>query len=66
MLLTDTVGFISDLPHWMVDAFRSTLDEIFLADIILLVVDMSDPVDIIQEKLAVSMISSWGEQRVLR
>ncbi|GAB7017057.1 GTPase HflX [Methanogenium cariaci] len=54
MLLTDTVGFISDLPHWMVDAFRSTLDEIFLADIILLVVDMSDPVDIIQEKLAVS------------
>ena len=54
MLLTDTVGFIEDLPHWMVDAFRSTLDEIFLADIILLVVDMSDPVDIIREKLAVS------------
>jgi len=48
MLLTDTVGFISDLPHWMVDAFRSTLDEIFLADIILLVVDISDPMDIIQ------------------
>ena len=54
MLLTDTVGFISDLPHWMVDAFRSTLDEIFLADIILLVVDISDPMDIIQEKLVVS------------
>lgn len=36
MLLTDTVGFIEDLPLVMVDAFRSTLDEIFLADIILL------------------------------
>ncbi|EHQ36589.1 GTPase HflX [Methanoplanus limicola] len=54
MLLTDTVGFIEDLPHWMVDAFRSTLDEIFLADVILLVVDMSDPMDIIRQKLAVS------------
>ena len=54
MLLTDTVGFIEDLPHLMVDAFRSTLDEIFLADVILLVVDMSDPVDIIRQKLAVS------------
>ncbi|SET04882.1 GTP-binding protein HflX [Methanococcoides vulcani] len=59
MLLTDTVGFIEDLPYWMVDAFRSTLDEIFLADIILLVVDMSDPVDVIRQKLAVSHDIFW-------
>ncbi|KGK99490.1 GTP-binding protein [Methanococcoides methylutens] len=59
MLLTDTVGFIEDLPHWMVDAFRSTLDEIFLADIILLVVDMSDPVDVIRQKLVVSHDIFW-------
>ncbi len=59
MLLTDTVGFIEDLPHLMVDAFRSTLDEIFLADVILLVVDMSDPVDIIRQKLAVSHDIFW-------
>lgn len=59
MLLTDTVGFIEDLPHQMVDAFRSTLDEIFLADIILLVVDMSDPLDIIRQKLAVSHDIFW-------
>lgn len=59
VLLTDTVGFIEDLPHWMVDAFRSTLDEIFLADIILLVVDMSDPVDVIRQKLAVSHDIFW-------
>ena len=59
MLLTDTVGFIEDLPHLMVDAFRSTLDEIFLADVILLVVDMSDPVDIIRQKLSVSHDIFW-------
>ncbi|MGM0770000.1 MAG: GTPase HflX [Halobacteriota archaeon] len=59
LLLTDTVGFIEDLPHWMVDAFRSTLDEIFLADIILLVVDMSDPVEVIRQKLAVSHDIFW-------
>lgn len=59
MLLTDTVGFIENLPHLMVDAFRSTLDEIFLADIILLVVDMSDPVDVIRQKLAVSHDIFW-------
>jgi len=59
VLLTDTVGFIEDLPHWMVDAFRSTLDEIFLADVILLVVDMSDPVEVIRKKLAVSHDIFW-------
>ena len=45
ILLTDTVGFIEDLPPWMVEAFHSTLEEIALADVILLVVDASDPVD---------------------
>ncbi|WP_406657649.1 GTPase HflX [Methanolobus sp. ZRKC2] len=59
VLLTDTVGFIEELPHWMVDAFRSTLDEIFLADIILLVVDISDPVEVIRKKLAVSHDIFW-------
>ncbi|MCD4807799.1 MAG: GTPase HflX [Methanococcoides sp.] len=59
VLLTDTVGFIEDLPHWMVDAFRSTLDEIFLADVILLVVDMSDPVEVIRQKLVVSHDIFW-------
>jgi len=41
-LLADTVGFISDLPHDLVDAFRSTLEEARLADLILEVVDYSD------------------------
>ena len=42
-LLTDTVGFIHKLPHGLVKAFRSTLEEIKGADLLLQVVDISDP-----------------------
>ena len=42
ILLSDTVGFISRLPHQLVDAFRSTLDEVKYADIILILIDASD------------------------
>ena len=43
VLLTDTVGFIRDLPPPLVEAFRSTLEETLEADQLLLVVDLSDP-----------------------
>jgi len=43
VLLTDTVGFIRKLPHHLVDAFRSTLEEAKYADMILHVVDASNP-----------------------
>ncbi len=43
VLLTDTVGFIRKLPHHLVDAFKSTLDEVRYADILVMVVDASDP-----------------------
>ena len=43
ILLTDTVGFIRKLPHHLVDAFRSTLEEAKYADIILHVVDVANP-----------------------
>ena len=43
MLLTDTVGFIRKLPHHLVEAFRSTLEEAKYADYILHVVDASSP-----------------------
>jgi len=61
VLLTDTVGFIEDLPHWMIDAFRSTLNEIFLADIILLVVDASESPDIMRQKLVTSHDTFWEQ-----
>ena len=43
ILLTDTVGFIRKLPHHLINAFRSTLEEAKYADIILHVVDVSNP-----------------------
>ncbi|MBQ2275115.1 MAG: GTPase HflX [Lachnospiraceae bacterium] len=43
IMLTDTVGFIRKLPHHLVDAFRSTLEEAKYSDLILHVVDMSNP-----------------------
>ncbi len=43
VLITDTVGFIRKLPHHLVKAFKSTLDEVKYADILLVVSDASDP-----------------------
>ncbi len=43
VLLTDTVGFIRKLPHHLIKAFQSTLDEAVYADILLIVIDVSDP-----------------------
>ena len=43
ILVTDTVGFIRKLPHHLVEAFRSTLEEAAYADIIIHVVDVSNP-----------------------
>jgi GTP-binding protein HflX len=51
VLVTDTVGFVSDLPHWLVESFKSTLSEVYRADLVLLVVDVSDPLEEIREKL---------------
>lgn len=41
MIFTDTVGFVSNLPHNLIDAFKSTLEEAYWADIILIVLDAS-------------------------
>ncbi len=43
LVLTDTVGFIRNLPHRLVEAFKSTLEEAVLADFLVQVVDVSDP-----------------------
>ena len=52
VLLTDTVGFIRRLPHHLVEAFRSTLDEVRYADILMIVADVSDAE--LEEELAVT------------
>lgn len=43
VLISDTIGFIQDLPPQLIDAFRSTLDETIDADLLLHVIDISDP-----------------------
>lgn len=43
VILSDTVGFISKLPHHLVDAFRATLEELEYADVLIHVIDASDP-----------------------
>jgi GTP-binding protein HflX len=50
VLLIDTVGFISRLPHYMVDAFKSTLEESLGADLILLLIDSSETIEDIRIK----------------
>lgn len=56
-LLTDTVGFIRKLPHQLVESFKSTLDEVREADLLLHVVDLSHPnfedhINVVNETLA--------------
>ncbi len=55
ILLTDTVGFIENLPACIIDAFHSTLEEIELADVVVLVVDGSEAIEIVEKKLRVSI-----------
>lgn len=53
--ITDTVGFINRLPITLIEAFRSTLEETIFSDLILLVVDVSEPFDAILRKLSASL-----------
>jgi len=51
VLLSDTVGFISRLPTYLVESFRSTLEELRYADLVLLLIDASEQLDSIRIKL---------------
>jgi len=55
IVVTDTVGFINKLPHDLVDAFRATLEEVMRADLLLEVVDASDP-DFVGQQVAVQTV----------
>jgi GTP-binding protein HflX len=55
VLLTDTVGFIDRLPLKLVKAFHSTLEETTVSDVIILVVDVSEPEEDIERKLSCSL-----------
>lgn len=59
-VICDTVGFIRKLPHHLVEAFKSTLDEAVNADVLLHVIDMSNPQAEIQMRVVENLLSSLG------
>jgi GTP-binding protein HflX len=59
-LITDTVGFVSNLPHHLIDAFKSTLEEAVTADLLLLVLDSSDVEAEFQYKTVCDVLEEIG------
>ena len=66
ILLTDTVGFISNLPHTLINAFRSTLEEASFADLLLIVVDASDPECRKQYEQVIKVLWEIGADKIPR
>ncbi len=66
VLLSDTVGFIRKLPHHLVSAFKATLEELQFADILLHVVDISDPEWEIQAETVDKVIGQLGAGHIPR
>ncbi len=55
VLINDTVGFIEDLPPWLIEAFESTLEEVYSADLVILVIDISEPLEVVERKVRTSL-----------
>ena len=64
VLLADTVGFVSDLPHELIAAFRATLQEAREADLLLHVVDLSDPFRVERQHDVDTVLESIGADRI--
>ena len=62
--MTDTVGFIRNLPHTFVEAFKSTLDEVRYADLLIHVVDASSPEMAAQIATVEEVIREIGAEKV--
>ena len=60
VILSDTVGFISELPHELVEAFRATLEEVSEADIILHVRDAAHPDSASQQADVIGVLTTWN------
>jgi GTPase len=68
VLLTDTVGFLKQLPHHLIESFKATLEEVAEADLLLHVVDLSHPL-YEQQMAAVQVVleelNAWGKQMIV-
>jgi len=60
VLLSDTVGFLNELPHHLIESFKATLEEVVMADILFHVIDMSDPRMHEQETAVSSVLEELG------
>ncbi|MBQ7624405.1 MAG: GTPase HflX, partial [Clostridia bacterium] len=60
LLISDTVGFIRKLPHHLIDAFRATLEELTFADVLVHVIDASDPQFAMQTEIVEKLIDDLG------
>jgi GTP-binding protein HflX len=60
VLISDTVGFIRKLPHQLVQAFRATLEEVVESDLILHVVDVSDPERVEKHETVLAVLEEIG------
>lgn len=64
VVLADTVGFVKGLPHQLVNAFKATLEEVVDADLLLHVVDASDPKHLEQSQKVLGVLAEIGAQNV--
>jgi GTP-binding protein HflX len=65
VLISDTVGFISKLPAYMIEAFKSTLEELIYTDVVIVVIDVSDPDFDLKKKFqsCISTLNGLGVER---
>lgn len=64
VVISDTVGFIRKLPHQLVEAFKATLEELEYADLLLHVIDISDPHWLEQSQIVDELIEELGAQQI--
>ncbi len=68
LLLTDTVGFLKQLPHHLIESFKATLEEVAEADLLLHVVDLSHPLyeeQMEAVKKVLEELNAWGKQMIV-
>ncbi|MBK5253660.1 MAG: GTPase HflX [Peptostreptococcaceae bacterium] len=59
-ILVDTIGFVSELPHTLVDAFKGTLEEVLYADLLIHVIDISNSRSEFQERVTLKVLNEIG------
>lgn len=64
VVISDTVGFIRKLPHQLVEAFKATLEELEYADLLLHVIDISNPEWLAQAQVVDDLIAGLGAERI--